>query len=174
MGSLWLFWSPRGSCKSLERGSFPYAWKATWASFCSTMLPNPHLPIPYHLWLISMYENLKYYLILTIFYAVSGTFVVLKTQSSNKETKNYTSLWINGMKTQKRRQKIDHLEVWRSESWVKRDKNNPRTWITSKKCIIKTKLTNNVAGGTPASQTNYYCPHQKWTSKTNICISTRT
>ena len=80
-------------------------------------------------------------------------FLVSKTQSSNKETKNYTSLWINGMKTQKRRQKIDHLEVWRSESWVKRDKNNPRTWITSKKCIIKTKLTNNLRVGIPASQT---------------------
>ena len=122
-----------GGCNWLERGSFLYAWKATQASFSSTLLPNPHLPLPYHLWLISMYENLRYYLILIIPYAVSGIFVVSKTQSSNKETKNYTSLWINGMKTQKRRQKIDHLEVWRSESWVKRDKNNPRTWITSKK-----------------------------------------
>ena len=42
---------------------------------------------------------------------VFDVFVVLKTQSNNKETKNYTSLWINGMKTQKRRQKIDHLEA---------------------------------------------------------------
>ena len=88
-------------------------------------------------------------------------FLVSKTQSSNKETKNYTSLWINGMKTQKRRQKIDHLEVWRSESWVKRDKNNPRTWITSKKCIIKTKLSNNLAGGTPASQTRPKAPRYR-------------
>jgi hypothetical protein len=37
-------------------------------------------------------------------------FVVLKTPSSNKEIKNYTSLWI-WHRNQKRRQEIDHLEV---------------------------------------------------------------
>ena len=57
-----------------------------------------------------MYENLRYYLILTITYAVSGIFVVSKTQSSNKETKNYTSLWINGMKIRREGKRLITLK----------------------------------------------------------------
>ena len=70
-----------------------------------------------------MYENLKYYLILTILYAVSGTFVVLKTQSSNKETKN-TQVFGFGIEIRREGKRLITLksEVWKLG---KKGKNNP-------------------------------------------------
>ena len=37
-------------------------------------------------------------------------FVVLKTQSSNKETKNYTSLWINGIEIRREGKRLITLK----------------------------------------------------------------